>query len=99
MRVASAFLSLVELGNRGEEPGARQAADYASLSVTMPDLFAAEVDTTGPVMMLILPEGCPLLMATEFLGWTAAAAAPDGAPSAFLSLVEPTTIPFLLLSV
>ena len=46
----------------------------------MSDLFDAEVNTTGPVMILILPEGCPLLMATEFLGWAAAAAAPDGAP-------------------
>ena len=46
----------------------------------MSDPFDADVDPTGPAMMLILPESSPLVEATGFLGWTATTAGPDGAP-------------------
>ena len=46
----------------------------------MADSFDAEVDPTGPAMLLLVPDSSPLLEAVGFLGWTATTPSSDGAP-------------------
>ena len=78
--VPSSLSFVRRTGEERGERGALRAVVCASSRAAMSDPYDADVDPTGPAMMLILPEDSPLFEATGFLGWVTTTAGPDGAP-------------------